>query len=337
MPWSNDTKHSAQVICVILGFSYVDHKVKYIYDGDHVVKTKEISPYLTASPTVFVEAHSKPLGKQPRMMVGTSLKDNGIYIFTKDEKDEFLTKEPGATKYMHPYLNGVDLLNGKSRYCLWLIHANPVDLQNLPLVRDKIRQVHDYRASHSGRDLQAFKDRPMLPVRLRYYSFKHSNSALALPQTSTSRKYFPMSFVDKNSICGSGLYLIGDCSIYQFGIIDSIVHMTWAKLFCARLGSGYRYSNTMVYNNFPWASPTSEQKAKIEATAQAILNTRKNYPDSSLADLYDPLLMPQDLRKAHEANDKAVLEAYGLKASASDNEIMAKLLKMYQILVQTKD
>ena len=335
--WSNDTKHSAQVICVILGFSYVDHKVKYIYDGDHIVKTKEISPYLTASPTVFVEAHSKPLGKQPSIMLGTSFKDNNIYIFTKDEKDEFLAKEPGAAKYMHSYLMGRDFLYDKPRYCLWLIHANPSDLKNLPLVKERIQQVHDFRAGRKSRDMQAFKDKPMFPVWLRYYSSKHSGPALAIPIVSAPRDYVPMAYVDQNTICGGKLFLFENCSKYEFGVLESAIHTKWFKLLCTRLGQGLTYSNTMIYNNFPWPSPTSEQKAKIEQTAQAILDARKNYPDSSLADLYDPLLMPQDLRKAHEANDKAVLEAYGLKASASDNEIMAKLLKMYQILVQNKD
>ena len=335
--WSNDTKHSAQVVCVILGFSYVDHKVKYIYDDDHVVKTKEISPYLTASPTIFVEAHSKPLGKQPPIMLGTSFKDNNIYIFTKDEKDKFLAKEPGAAKYMHPYLMGRDFLYNKPRYCLWLIHANPSDLKNLPLVKERIQQVHDFRAGKESRDMQAFKDKPMFPTRLRYYSFKHSETALAIPQTCAPRTYLPMAYVDQNTICGTNLFLLEDCDTYAFGVLESKLHTIFLSTLCNRLGNGWRYSNTTIYNNFPWPSPTSRQKAKIEQTAQAILDARKNYPDSSLADLYDPLLMPQDLRKAHEANDKAVLEVYGLKASASDNEIMAKLLKMYQYLVLNKN
>lgn len=335
--WSNDTKHSAQVICVILGFSYVDHKVKYIYDGDHVVKTKEISPYLTASPTVFVEAHSKPLEKQPRMMMGTSLKDNNYYVFTKDEKDEFLAKESGATKYMHPYMQGKDFLYNRKRYVLWLIHANPSDLKDLPLVKERIKQVHDFRASKKSRDMQKFKDKPVFPTRLRYYSFKHSGPMLVIPLIATIYSYIPMEFESKNTIGGNQLFLLDNCNMLMFGILESKLHTIWAKALCGKLGKGLIYSNTMVYNNFPWPSPTSRQKAKIEATAQAILDARKNYPNSSLADLYDPLLMPQDLRKAHEANDKAVLEAYGLKASASDNEIMAKLLKMYQILVQNKD
>ena len=335
--WSSDTKHSAQVICVILGFSYIDHKVKYIYDGDHVVKTKEISPYLTASPTVFVEAHGKPLGKQPPIMMGASFGDNNIYIFTKDEKDKFLAKEPGAAKYMHPYLAGRDFLYNKSRYCLWLIHANPSDLKNLPLVKERIKQVHDFRASKESRDMQAFKDKPMFPTRLRYYSFKHSGPMLVIPSIATIYSYVPMEFESKDTISGKQLFLLDNCNMLMFGILESKLHTIWTKALCGKLGKGLIYSNTMIYNNFPWPSPTSEQKAKIEIAAQAILDARKNYPDSSLADLYDPLLMPQDLRKAHEANDKAVLEAYGLKASASDNEIMAKLLKMYQILVQTKD
>lgn len=185
--------------------------------------------------------------------------------------------------------------------------------------------------------MQAFKDKPMFPVRLRYYSNKHNHSALAIPRTFAVRPYLLMNMVPINAICGDGIFLVENYNLYFFGVLMSKMHMLWAKTISGGLGQGIRYSNTMVYNNFPWPSPTGKQKAKIEATAQDILDARKNYPDSSLADLYDPLLMPQDLRKAHEANDKAVLEAYGLKASASDNEIMAKLLKMYQDLVQNKD
>ena len=249
--WSNDTKHSAQVICVILGFSYVDHKVKYIYDGDHVVKTKEISPYLTASPTVFVEAHSKPLGKQSGMMKGIDFADGGNYTFTTKEKDEFLTKEPGATKYMHPYLMGRDFLYNKPRYCLWLIHANPSDLKKLPLVKERIQQVYDFRAGRKSRDMQAFKDRPMFPVWLRYYSFKHSHPALAIPIVSAPRDYVPMAYVDQNTICGGKLFLFENCSKYEFGVLESAIHTKWFKLLCTRLGQGLTYSNTMIYNNFP--------------------------------------------------------------------------------------
>ena len=271
------------------------------------------------------------------IMMGTSLKDNNYYVFTKDEKDEFLTKEPGAAKYMHLYMQGKDFLYNRKRYVLWLIHANPSDLKDLPLVKERIKQVHDFRASKKSRDMQAFKDKPMFPVWLRYYSSKHSGPMLVIPLIATIYSYIPMEFESKNTIGGNQLFLLDNCNMFMFGILESKLHTIWAKALCGKLGKGLIYSNTMIYNNFPWPSPTSKQKTKIEAAAQAILDARKNYPDSSLADLYDPLLMPQDLRKAHEANDKEVLEAYGLKASASDNEIMAKLLKMYQDLVQNKD
>ena len=335
--WSNDTKHSAQVICVILGFSYVDHKVKYIYDGDHVVKTKEISPYLTASPTVFVEAHSKPLGKQPGMMKGLDFADGGNYTFTTEEKDEFLTKEPKAKQYFRKYYMGRDFLYNTPRFCLWLKDTNPGVLKKLPMVLERIKKVEQFRTNSSSAGTRKFSKQPLRPTLLRYFSHKHVGSALAIPRVSLLRYYIPMSPISNDTICGDKIFLIDNYSTYLFAILESNVHTIWAKTFCGYLGKAITYSSTMAYNNFPWPSPTSEQKAKIEATAQAILDARKNYPDSSLADLYDPLLMPQDLRKAHEANNKAVLEAYGLKASASDNEIMAKLLKMYQNLVQSKD
>ena len=335
--WSNDTKHSAQVICVILGFSYVDHKIKYIYDNDHVVKTKEISPYLTASPTVFVEAHSKPLGKQPFIMCGAMFKDGNYLILSKHDRDKLLSENPQNQEMIRSYVTSRDFLHNNQKYCLWFDNVNPQQIKKSKLIIDRLEKVKAFRKKSKGRDIRKFINEPTRPVWFQYYGKKHKSVAFVIPRKLGPRNYFPIEPVKATTICSDSLFLCDSFSLYVFGVLESRFHMLWANTLANKLGQGLTYSSTMIYNNFPWPSPTGEQKAKIEAAAQAILDARKNYPDSSLADLYDPLLMPQDLRKAHEANDKAVLEAYGLKTSASDNEIMAKLLQMYQILVQNKD
>ena len=179
---------------------------------------------------------------------------------------------------------------------------------------------------------------PLSPSRLCYYVKEHTKPALALPQTSSQRReYVPMRFVESNAICGSGVMLIENCSMYMFGILESVVHMAWMRALTGRLKEDYRYSSIMVYNNLPWLTPTLEQKEKIEKTAQAILDARANHSDNSLVDLYDPLLMPDDLRKAHKANDKAVLQLYGLNKDASEQDIVAHLFKLYEDLTNNND
>lgn len=330
--WINDAKNRAQVICIIIGFSLVNHKDKYIYDGNCRYKANNISPYLTDSPTIFVEAHSKPICNVPKIMKGLDFSDGGNYIFTKTQKNSFLKIEPKAKKYFRKYYMGKDFLYSKPRYCLWLKDASPKEIRSMPAVLDRVKKVKQFRENAGGIDTSRFANQPLRPTLLRYFSKEHTLPALAIPRVSAPRDYIPMAPIQANVICGDKIFLMEDYNNYLFAILESKAHTIWTKMLCGRLGKGITYSNTMIYNNFPFPDASPEQKEKISKTAQAILDARAKYPDSSLADLYDPLTMPIELRKAHEANDKAVLNAYGLKRDASESEIVACLFKMYEKL-----
>lgn len=333
--WNNEAKGEAQVYVVIIGFNCSpNNSDKYIYDEQRVLNCQEINAYLMPSKNVFITNRSTPLCTVNKMNKGSQPTDGGHLILSNEEKDELLEKEPQAAKYIKQLLGSREFLHNKKRYCLWLVNINPNELKSMPLVIDRIKAVKKFRLSSKKKATRKDASKPMVFQEIRQ---PNTNYLLVPRVTSSNRKYVPVGYVNEDIIASDANLVIPNATLYDFSVLESIVHMTWMHIVAGRLGDGYRYSAKIVYNNFPWPSPTSEQKAKIEATAQAILDARKNYPDSSLADLYNPLLMPQDLRKAHKANDKAVLEAYGLKASASDNEIMAKLLKMYQDLVQTKD
>lgn len=335
--WDSEAKDKAQVICVIIGFSaFKLKKPKYIFEGRQKYQVKNISPYLTDNSNMYITANKKPISNVPEIMVGICLKDDGNYVFTSDEKKAFVDKEPQAKSLFHSYYMGRDFLNNKSRYILWFKGVNPSKLNSMPLVLDRIKKVREFRSKVSSPDTRHYMDEPMRPTRYAYFANEHKNNALAIPRISAPRDYIPMSIVDKNAICGDSIFLAEIHTPYMFGVLESKAHTLWAKLLCNRLGNGIRYSNTIAYNNFPFPDATDEQKAKIEKTAQEILNARKLYPDSSLADLYNPLTMPSELRKAHKANDKAVLQAYGLKPDATESEIVAHLFKMYEKLTKTK-
>ena len=336
--WESEAKSKAQVICVIIGFStFKLNKPKYIFENGQKYMAKNISPYLTDSPNIFITARQKPISNVPIIMNGAVLKDNNNYVFTRDEMEDFIAKEPNAKKLFREYYMGRDFINSNPRYVLWLSDSNPSELRRMPLVLDRVKKVRDYRAKAGGQDTTRYMNEPLRPTRFKYYSKPHTEDALVFPTVSAPREYIPMGIMDKNVICGQKLWLTEAHTPYLFGILESKVHTIWTKTLCNRLGKGLSYSNTLIYNNFPFPNVTEEQKAKIEKTAQAILDARANHPDSSLADLYDPLVMPADLRKAHQANDKAVLQAYGLKADESEQDIVAHLFKLYEDLTNNND
>ena len=331
--WQNETKNTAEVVCVIIGFSKDKNKTKYIFDkhGKHRV-ADDISPYLTDNKPIFIEYNKDPICKVPPIMKGLDFLDNKNYILTSKEKDDLIQKEPEAQKYIHPYYMSRDFLNRKPRYCLFLNNADPSEIKKLPLVLERVKQVQLFRENKGTEDATAYKDVPMRPVRLRYYSKEHNSEALVIPRKSAQRSYIPMDIISKDAIGGSSLFLLEVHSPYMFGVLESKVHTAWVEAICTRLGSGYSYSNTIVYNNFPWPKVSEQQKEKISKTAQAILDARNLYPNSSLADLYHKGLMPVQLVRAHKQNDKAVLQAYGLKSDAENAEIVSKLFEMYQNL-----
>ena len=330
--WSNETRGCAAVHCVIVGFDTIpnSYSIKYIFEGEgkRQVATN-ISPYLIDAPTVFIESLSKPLCNVPTMKSGGKPVEGGNLIFTEDEKSDFVSREPLSEKYFRPFVSSDDYINGHPRWCLWLLNISPKELRMMPLVMERVEKVREFRLASVKAATREFANYPT-----RFMEIKQPDTDyLIIPATSSeNRKYIPIGYLDKNTIASNAASFVPNATVYDFGILTSNVHMAWMRTVCGRLEMRYRYSVNIVYNNFPFPNPTDAQKEAIEKTAQGILDARELYPDSSLADLYDSLTMPPELRKAHEANDKAVEKAYGRKF-ADEAEIVAYLMQEYQRLV----
>jgi len=330
--WENETadkKDMAAVHCVIIGFSSEHNdKEKLIFPVDgKPMRVKNISPYLIDTPTIWIESRKKPVCDVPYMTTGNRPADGGHLIIEEDEYDDFVRREPKALKYIKKLTGSEEYINNKKRYCLWLVGASPAEIRDMKEVYKRVLLCRDDRLKGAP-DRQKLADTPAL-----FREINNPEKYLIVPATSSeNRFYIPLGFLDYNTIPTNSALIIPNAGLYEFGILTSLVHMTWMRTVCGRLKSDYRYSKDIVYNNFPWCNPTEPQKTKIESTAQAILEARASYPDSSLADLYDEVLMPPELRKAHRENDKAVMEAYGFKQSVEENEIVAELFKLYEKL-----
>lgn len=330
--WDSEAKIKAHVHCVIIGFSVAANFVpKKVFDGDRYQLAENINGYLLDSENVFVESRNKPLCNVPEIGIGNKPIDGGFYLFEKDEMSDFLKKEPSAKKYFRPWYGSREFINQKPRYCLWLGECTPAELKAMPLCLERVKAVREYRLASPSTGTIKIADKP---TRFHVENMPKGNYIVIPEVSSQKRKYIPMGYMDSNSLCSNKLRLMPNATIYEFGILESNVHMAWMRVVCGRLKSDYDYSIKIVYNNFPWPAPTEQQKAKIEQTAQAILDARALYPDSSLADLYDELTMPPELRKAHQANDRAVMDAYGFikgtAARTSESACVAELMKLYQ-------
>lgn len=337
--WDSEASLKAHVHCVIVGFSQAGTKNKRIFSDGKMTLAKNINPYLVDADNVFIVSRKTPISDVPKMFIGCEMKDDGNYVMNEEEKNLFLQKEPQAEKFIHPYMMGKDFIARKSRYCLWLKDTTPADLKSCPRVVDRVKKVREFRLNCPSPDTNHYADKPTYPVRLRYYSEERNNPALALPKVSSqNRRYIPMEVIDADVIAGSKLFLIPDISLYHFGVLTSNVHMAWMRTVCGRLKSDYSYASNVVYNTFPWPIPTEQQKQKIAQTAQAILDARASYPNNSLAELYDEVMMPPELRKAHHQNDMAVMQAYGFtkgsEAYKSEAACVAELMKLYQKKVE---
>ena len=329
--WNSEANEKAAVHCVIIGLSRVNRQHKFIYpDEQTAIEAKNINPYLMDAPSVIIEDIHDPVSMVPKTAVGSFPTDGGNLVITADEKDSFIEQEPLAGPFVRPYIGPEEFINNKKRYCLWLKDCSPAELRKMPSVLKRLEGVRQYRLSSSKKQTQKRADTPHLFAEIR----QPESDYLLFPRTSSERRaYLPIGFMSANVIAGDTI-IVPDATLYHFGILESVLHMAWMRAFCGRLKSDYRYSGTLIYNTFPWPTPTDAQKEKIEKTAQTILEARALYPESSLADLYDELTMPPELRKAHRANDAAVLEAYGFPKDASESEIVARLFKMYQELTQ---
>ena len=333
--WDSEASLKAHVHCVIIGFSSSKLLLnKAIFHNDkHIICADNINGYLLNAPTIFIEKNSKPLSDVPPMIRGSSPIDDGNLLLTIEEKEEYLQKEPQGEKFLRPFMMGKDFINRKTRWCFWLIGANPSEIKVCPILMKRIEAVRAFRMNSSKAATVQSAATPALFGEMR----PCDSDYIAVPKvTSENRRYIPIDYLNANIIAGDKLFQMPHASLYHFGVLTSNVHMAWMRAVCGRLEMRYSYSNTIVYNNFPWPNPTEEQKAKIEQTAQAILDARALYPDSSLADLYDELTMPVELRKAHQENDRAVMLAYGfpVKSTFTESQCVAELFKLYQELTK---
>ena len=332
--WDSEAKVKAHVHCVIVGFSYVKKAPCVIFDYQKQRTVSNINSYLMDAPNVFVESRSTPLAKVPSMRFGSMPRDGGGFILTDEEREELIINEPLAEKWVHPYIGAYEFINNKTRWCLWLVDANPAEIKKCPTVMKRVQRVQEFRANSVASGTRKFAATPTLFCQIAQPDTEY----IVVPKVSSERrKYVPMGFLPKEVIASDLVFLIPNATLFNFGVLTSNVHMAWMRAVCGRLKSDYRYAKDIVYNNFPWPAPTDEQRKKIEQTAQAILDARALYPDCSLADLYDEVTMPPELRKAHQQNDKAVMQAYGFWGKLNtETECVAELMKMYQKLTKSK-
>ncbi len=331
--WNSEAKEKAAVHCVIIGFSCADTaQPKYIYtSGITGQAAQNINPYLVDAPDILISSRGSALCDVPRMTAGNKPSDGGNLILSQSEKDELLAKDASVAPCVRQYVGSKDFINNDEvRYCLWLKGVSPVVYRKNAEIMRRLEAVRQMRLASTAAPTRALADKPYL-----FFSTPQTDSNyLCIPEVSSERRrYIPIGFMDKRVIASNKLLIVPEATLYHFGVLTSNVHMAWTRTVCGRLKSDYQYSGATVYNNFPWPTPTEAQKAKIMQTAQAILDARALYPDCSLADLYDEVTMPPELRKAHQANDKAVMQAYGFDVkTTTESSCVAELMKLYQKL-----
>ena len=328
--WDSEANIKAHVHCVIIGFASFSAEKKKLFQNDTYKIVNNINPYLIDAPNVIIASRSKPLCNIPPMYLGNKPSDGGNLIINEEEKKVILDREPILKEWIHPYVGAEEYINNKQRYCFWLVNAPLQLIRNSQELHKRVLAVKQMREKSSAEPTRKKAETP----HLFFFISQPQTDYLIVPSTtSEGRRYIPVGFVSPDTIASNAATIIPEANLFHFGVITSNVHMAWMRTVAGRLKSDYRYSGNVVYNNFPWPTPTDEQKAKIEQTAQAILDARANYPDCSLADLYDDLTMPPELRKAHQENDKAVMQAYGFDwRHMTESECVAELMKLYQKL-----
>lgn len=329
--WDSETTDKAHVHVVIIGFSVADNSMpKKIYDKDNCIICNNINYYLMDAPNIFIESNANNLFGRPAFIHGNKPSDGGNLILSPEERDDLIKNDPAVEAYIRPFAGGADYLKGLKRYCLWLVDVDVEDIYKHPDIVKRLDGVKRMRLASTARATQEKANTPWL-----FFTVTQpiTGDMLVGPQVSSGRrKYVPFGFCSSEVIANDMLLIMPGADLYSFAVMMSSVHNAWVRAFAGRLKSDYRYSINIVYNNFPWCFPTEEQKALIEHTGQGILDARDNHSDKSIADLYDPDKMPNDLRTAHDANDKAVMDAYGFSYEMTESEIVAELMKMYQRL-----
>ena len=333
--WDSESNAKAHVHCVIVGFScHRDSEVprnstgKRIFNPDGtVVLAQNINGYLLDNPDIFIESRSKPLCAVPEIGIGNKPIDGGNYLFTEDEMKAFVRKEPLSEKYFKKWLGADEFINGYYRYCLWLGDCSPAELLKMPECLKRVQAVRELRLASKSEGTRKLAEKP---TRFHVENMPKGNYIVVPKVSSEKRTYIPVGFLSSQIFASDLVFLIPDATLYHFGVLTSSVHMAWMRAVCGRLESRYRYSKDIVYNNFPWPQLTEGQRARVAQTAQAILDARAQYPDCSPAQLYgDNSFLFPDLVKAHQANDKAILELYGLSVKATETEIVGRLMEMY--------
>ncbi len=329
--WDSEASLKAHVHCVIVGFSNVNVP-KVIYDGDIKKEARNINAYLIDADDILIESRSNAICEVPKMVYGNKPVDGGFLFLSPEEKETAIANEPNIAKYIRRIYGSVEYINNKERYCLWLVNANPSDIRNSSFIHNRVEQVRQFRLNSPKKATQQSAETSTLFQENRQ---PNSNYIIVPSVSSETRRYVPMGFLGAENIVNNLVLIVPDAELYHFGVLESNVHMAWMRAVCGRLEMRYRYSKEVVYNNFPWPNPTDEQKHKIEQTAQAILDARTLYPDSSLADLYDELTMPVELRRAHQENDRAVMAAYGFNVKTmTESQCVAELFKLYKQLTK---
>jgi hypothetical protein len=334
--WASEARGKAHVHVVIIGFGEFDRDNKHIYDYDadteqvHVSPARNISPYLIEGSDVVVLSRSKPLSLVPEIAFGSMPNDGGHLLLTESERNELLKNEPGAKKFIRPFLGSVEFINGTQRWCLWLKDAAPAEIRALSEVMKRVEAVKKHRLESKRDTTQELATAPALFGEIRQPSGKY----LAIPKTSSERRvYIPAAFLDSRVIASTELFTMSNAALFHFGVLSSRMQMAWVKQVCGRLKSDFRYSASLVYNNYPWPdAPSAKQRGAVEAAAQAVLDARKSFPDATLADLYDPLTMPPELVKAHTELDRAVDLCYRPQPFQNDRQRVEHLFALYEKL-----
>jgi hypothetical protein len=332
--WSNEAKGNAAVYCVIIGFANFDISNKRLFDYEdikgeaHEIKAKNINAYLVDARDIFIQKRRNPICNVPEISFGSMPNDGGHFLFTNEEKNEFVNKQPNSENFFKPLISAYEFLNAQKRWCLWLKNANPTELKHSKLVLERIEKVKKHRENSTRGATQKLANFPTLFGEDR----QPDNQYVLIPRhSSENRKYIPLGFFNQDSIVSDSCLFVKNANLYHFGVLMSSMHMTWVNMVCGRIKSDFRYSNEIVYNNFPWSENPSEKQIKaIENAAQKVLEVRNKFPNSSLADLYDPLTMPSLLLKAHQELDKAVDLAYRPQPFVSDTNRLEFLFELYE-------
>lgn len=341
--WNSESMEKAAVFCVIVGFSTFSRKDKILYlsninqkellSKNKYIKVQNINPYLIDAEDGFIIAQKETLCDVPKMMFGNQPRDGGNFILTEEEKNELIKIEPKIEKWIHTYMGAEEFINNKHRFCIWTKDATPTDIKSSKILYERVLKVKEFRENSRAKTTNGYAKVPHMFAQI---TQPDNTDYLLIPRVSSERRrYIPIGFMNSNIISSDAVQIIPNATLYMFGILTSNVHMAWMRVVAGRLKSDYRYSKEIVYNTFPWPNIDDDKKKKIEQTAQGVLDARAKYPNSSLADLYDELTMPSELRNAHQKNDIAVMEAYGFDwRNMTESDCVAELMKLYEKILK---